>query len=187
MKPNILVHRYAKAFLDLAIQNDIVDKVLHDLLLLKNTLNSHKELDILIHQPFVSKVHKSNIMSRIFKDKVEEKTLDLVNLLIEKNHDDIIADIYDEYYKIYLDYKKIAVVTVTSAVALDEQTTNRIVNVLKHKIVKKDSIQIKNVIDKNIIGGFKVGYMDYEYDASVLSTLKRLHSVFDENLFVKGF
>ena len=187
MKPNILVHRYAKAFLDLAIQNDIVDKVLHDLLLLKNTLNSHKELDILIHQPFVSKVHKSNIMSRIFKDKVEEKTLDLVNLLIEKNRDEIIADIYDEYYKIYLDYKKIAVVTVTSAVALDEQTTNRIVNVLKHKIVKKDSIQINNVIDKNIIGGFKVGYMDYEYDASVLSTLKRLHSVFDENLFVKGF
>ena len=187
MKPNILVNRYAKAFLELAIQNDIVDTVLHDLLLLKNTLNAHKELDILIHQPFVSKIHKSNIMNRIFKDKVEEKTLDLVNLLIEKNRDEIIADIYDEYYKIYLDYKKIAVVTVTSAVALDEQTTNRIVNVLKHKIVKKDSIQIRNVIDKNIIGGFKVGYMDYEYDASVLSTLRRLHSVFDENLFVKGF
>ena len=39
MKPNILVNRYAKAFLELAIQNDIVDNVLHDLLLLKNTLN----------------------------------------------------------------------------------------------------------------------------------------------------
>ena len=62
MKPNILVNRYAKAFLELAIQNDIVDNVLHDLLLLKNTLNAHKELDILIHQPFVSKIHKSNIM-----------------------------------------------------------------------------------------------------------------------------
>ena len=87
----------------------------------------------------------------------------------------------------YLDYKKIAVVTVTSAVELDEHTTDRIVNILKHKIVDKDTIQIKNVIDRNIIGGFKVGYMDYEYDASVVSTLKRLHSVFEENLFVKGF
>ena len=77
--------------------------------------------------------------------------------------------------------------TVTSAVDLDEQTTKRIVDVLKHKIVEKDTIQIKNVIDKNIIGGFKVSYEDYEYDASLVSTLKRLHSVFEENLFVKGF
>ena len=29
--------------------------------------------------------------------------------------------------------------------------------------------------------------MDYEYDASVVSTLKRLRSVFEDNLFVKGF
>jgi F-type H+-transporting ATPase subunit delta len=135
----------------------------------------------------VSKVHKTNIINKIFKDRVEKITLDLVNLLIEKNRDEIIDDIYDEYHELYLEHKKIAVVTVTSAVVLDEHTTNRIVNILKHKIVKRDTIQIKNVIDKNIIGGFKVSYMDYEYDASVVSTLKRLHSVFEENLFVKGF
>jgi F0F1-type ATP synthase delta subunit len=76
---------------------------------------------------------------------------------------------------------------VTSAVALDELTTNRIVNILRHKIVNKDTVQVKNVVDKKIIGGFKVSYMDYEYDASVVSTLKRLHNVFEDNLFVKGF
>ena len=187
MKPNILVHRYAKAFLDLAIQNNVVDKVLDDLFLVKTTLEGNKELNILMHQPFVSTVHKTNIINKIFKDRVEKITLNLVNLLIEKNRDEIISNIYDEYYEMYLDYKKIAVVKVTSAIALDEQTTNRIVNILRHKIVDRDTVQVENIIDKNIVGGFKVSYRDYEYDASVVSTLKRLHSVFEDNLFVKGF
>ena len=75
MKPNILVHRYAKAFLDLAIQNNVVDKVLDDLLLVKTTLEGNKELNILMHQPFVSTVHKTNIINKIFKDRVEKITL----------------------------------------------------------------------------------------------------------------
>lgn len=187
MKPNLLVHRYAKAFLELAVQNDLVDKTLDDLLLIKTTIEDNKELDSLIHQPFVSKERKANILNRLFADRVAKISLNLVNLLIEKNRDSIITDIYDKYYEIYLDYKKIAVVTVTSAVALDEKTSNRIVNILKHKIVNKDTIEIKNVVDKTIIGGFIVKYNDYVYDASVTHTLKRLHSDFEENLFVKGY
>lgn len=187
MKHSLLVHRYAKAFLELAIQNELVDKALNDLLLVKTTIEGNKELDLLIHQPFVSKERKTNIINRLFADRVSKITLNLVNLLIEKNRDSIITDVYDEYYELYLDYKKIAVVTVTSAVALDEKTTDRIVNILKHKIVKKDTVEIRNLVDKNIIGGFIVKYNDYVYDASIVHTLKRLHSDFEENLFVKGY
>ena len=146
MKPNILVNRYAKAFLDLAIQNGVVDKVLGDLLLVKTTFKENKELDLLVHQPFVSKLHKTNIITKIFKDRVDVITLNLVNLLIEKNREEIIDDIYDEYYELYLEYKKIAVVTVTSAIDLDENTTDRIVNIMRHKIVDKDTVQVKKVI-----------------------------------------
>ena len=187
MRPNLLVNRYAKAFLELAIQNNLVDKALDDLLIVKSTIEGNKELDTLIHQPFVSKERKTNIMNRLFTDRVEKITLNLINLLIEKNRDTAITDMYDEYRMLYLEYKKIAVVTITSAVEIDEKTTDRIVNILKHKIVDKDTIEIKNVIDKSIIGGFIVKYNDYVYDASVTYTLKRLHSDFEENLFVKGY
>ena len=187
MRHSILIHRYTKAFLDLAIQNGIADKALDDLLLVKTTFEENKELELLIHRPFVSTQHKINIVNKIFKDKVDTLTLNLVNLLIEKKRDAIITDIYYTYREMYLDYKKVAVVTVTTAIALDEHTADRIVNILRHKIVGKDSIQVNNVIDKSIIGGFKVSYMDYEYDASIVKTLRRLHSVFEENLFVKEF
>lgn len=187
MKHSLLVHRYAKAFLELAVQNDIVDNALNDLLLVKTTIEGSAELDALINQPFASKERKTNIINKLFNDRVSAITLNLINLLIEKNRYNIITYIYDEYYELYLEYKKIAVVTVTSAVSLDEKTTDRIVNILKHKIVKKDTIEIRNVIDKNIIGGFIVKYNDYVYDASITNTLKRLHADFEENLFIKGY
>lgn len=187
MKPNILTHRYAKAFMDLAMQNNVVDKCLDDLLLVKTTIEANEELRTLIYRPFVSKEHKVNILTRLFKDRTEPIIIDLLRLLIEKNRDEIITEIYDEYHELYLEYKKIAVVTVTSAVCLDEKTTNRIINIIRNKIVGKDSIEIKNVVDKKIIGGFIVKYKDYEYDASVRNTLKRLQSSFEGNLYVKKY
>lgn len=187
MKSSVLVHRYAKAFLNLAIQKDLVDKSLDDLLFVKMTIEDNKELRILIHQPFVSKEHKINILRRLFENKVESITIDFLRLLIEKNRDAIITVVYDTYYNLYYDYKKIALVTVVSAIELDAATTERIVNILRHKIVGMDSIKVDNVIDKSIIGGFIVKYKDYVYDASVTNTLKRLHSIFEENLYIKDY
>lgn len=187
MKLDILTRRYAKAFMDLAKQNDIVDRCHDDLRLVKNTFDSNEELRTMIHQPFISKESKQNILSEIFKDRTQSITVDLLRLIIDKDRDEILADLYDAFYELYLEYKKIAVVTVTAAVDLDEHTTNRIVNIMRHKIADSYTIEVEKKIDKNIIGGFIVRYKDYEYDASVKSTLRRLQSVSEDNLFVKGY
>lgn len=187
MRYNILVHRYAKALLESAVNNNVLDKVLDDLKLINDTIEQNKELRTLINRSFIAKTHKINILNSIFKDRIEKTTMDFIVLMLNKNREAYIEDIYEMYYDLYLVRKKIAVVTVTTAVELDEHTTERIVNILRHKIVEKETIEIKNVVDKNIIGGFIVKYGDYQYDASVIATLKRLHKVFDENLFVKAY
>ena len=108
MKTKLLAYRYAKAFLELAIQNNIVDAVLHDLLLVKKTIEDNKELNMLMHQPFASKTQKINIISKLFRERVKSITLNLITLLIEKNREDIITKVYEEYHDLYLEHKKIA-------------------------------------------------------------------------------
>ena len=187
MKYTVLIHRYAKALLDYAVKNDAVERILDDLKLVNETLLQSRELQTLLNQPFVSKAHKINILTELFKNRITDTCLDFLNLMIDKNRESIMGNIYQKYYELYLEYKKIGVVTVTTAVELDKHTTERIVKILQHKIIKKDTIEINNVIDKDIIGGFIFNYDDYQYDASVKATLKRLNSIFDENLFIKGY
>lgn len=187
MRFTVLVGRYAKALLDAAVNNGIVDKTLHDMKFVDDTLKDSIELRNLLEQPFISKSHKINIFEKLFRGRISEQTLDFIKLMIEKKREDIIINIYEKFYDLYLEHKNVAIVTITSAVTLDDATRQRIVNIVKPKISDESVIEINNVIDKSIIGGFIVNYKDFHYDASVKGAVKRLHKNFSENLFVKGY
>jgi len=185
MKNVLLIRRYAKAFLEYAIQNDMVDESLADLELLTETIQSNRELRNILSQPFIQKSKKENIIKKIFEGKISDKTLNFIDLILEKNHPELLTDLLIMYRDMYNDYKGIAVVTITSVVKLDEKRQQHLLGFIKHKI--DGNIQIINKIDKNIIGGFVINYKDYQYDASVYTKLRNLEALFTGNLYVKGF
>ena len=185
MKNILLIRRYAKAFLEYAIQNDMVDESLADLELLTETIQSNRELRNILSQPFIQKSKKENIIKKVFKDKISDKTLNFIDLILEKNHPELLTDLLIMYRDMYNDHKGIAVVTITSVVKLDEERQQHLISFIKQEINGK--IQIINKIDKNIIGGFVINYKDYQYDASVYTKLRNLEALFTGNLYVKGF
>ena len=185
MKNTLLIRRYAKAFLEYAIQNEMTEQGLADLELITSTLKEHRELRNILSQPFLSKTKKETIIDRVFKGQISDKTLSFIKLMLEKNRHDIISDILIPYREIYNIYKNIAEVTITTAVKIDEPTQQKLIGFVKHKI--NGDIQIINKIDKSIIGGFIINYLDYQYDRSVRNDLKKLQGLFDENLYVKGY
>lgn len=185
MKDTLLTRRYAKAFLDFAIRNNMTEEGLSDLETVCDTINESHELRGLLSGPFVSDKKKSDILVRIFKDNVSAKTLNFISMMIEKNRSEIIGDIYEQYRDLYNEYNNIEVVTITTAVEIDEATRQKFLTFVKDII--KGHIQIVNKIDEKIIGGFIIRRGDYEYDASIRTKLKRLSKIFTENLYVKGY
>ena len=185
MKNVVLTRRYAKAFFEYAIKNKMTEQGLADLELITATLKDHRELRIILSQPFLSKDKKEAIISRIFEGKISDKTLSFIKLILNKNRHEIIPDIIVPYREIYQEYKNIAEVTITTAVKIDEPTQQKLLYFVKDKI--NGNVQIINKIDKNIIGGFIINYHDYQYDRSIRNELKSLQSIFNENLYVKGF
>ncbi|MBR6438488.1 MAG: ATP synthase F1 subunit delta [Bacteroidales bacterium] len=185
MKNILLIRRYAKAFLDYAIKNNMADKGLADLELITKTLQGHRELRNILSQPFLPKAKKEAIVNRIFGDKISDNTLKFITLMLDKNRQDILPNILVIYRDLYNEYKGIAEVTITTAVKIDEPTQQKLLCFVKDKI--SGNIVIINNIDKNIIGGFIINYLDYQYDRSVRNELKSLQALFNDNLYVKGY
>ena len=105
--------------------------------------------------------------------------------MLENGHPEILPEIIDTYRELYNEHENIAVVTITTVVKIDEPTQQHLLRFVKHKINGK--IQIINKIDKKIIGGFIINYLDYQYDASVYTKLRDLEALFTDNLYVKGY
>lgn len=185
MKNTLLIRRYSKAFLDFVIKHKMEDEGLSDLELVSKTIVEHRELRNILSQPFVSTNKKEAILRRIFEGKITDDTMKFLNLMIENNHPEIIHDIVDTYRKLYNEYKGIAEVTITTAVAIDEEKQKRIVGFIKDKT--KGDVRIINKIDKDIIGGFIINHLDYQYDESIKTKLKNLEALFTDNLYIKGY
>lgn len=185
MKNTLLIRRYAKAFLDFAIKNNMTEQGLADLELITKTLKSHRELRNILSQPFLPKAKKEAIISRIFGDKISDNTLKFITLMLDKNRQDIIPMILVTYRELYNEYKGIAEVTITTSVKIDEPTQHKLLYFVKDKV--SGNVVIINKIDKSIIGGFIINYLDYQYDRSIRNELKSLQSIFNDNLYVKGY
>ena len=185
MKNTLLIRRYAKAFLEYAIENKMTEQGLADLELLTKTLQDNRELRNILSQPFLSKARKETIITRIFEGKISDKTLNFIKLMLDKNRHEIIPMILVPYRELYNEYKNIAEVTITTAVKIDEPTQQNLIRFVKDSI--NGNIQIINKIDKSIIGGFVINYLDYQYDRSIRNDLKKLQGLFGENLYVKGY
>ncbi len=187
MSENLLTNRYAKALYEFAKNEHNEERVLADIELFSFTMRDNIELQGLLLKPIITVEKKLAIMRRVFAEHLSETTMRFIEMVITKNREQIFRDIRKEYEAIYNEDKNINIVYITSAVALDESTQQRIVALLRKKTTIKGEIRVKNIIDKKIIGGVIINYLDYRYDASIRFVLNKMQHKFEENLYVRSF
>ena len=187
MIDNLLVRRYAKALFDFAKQNGSEDRVLDDLRLIDETKNENRELRAVMMGSVISSEQKANIIRKLFGQHICAQTMQFAEMLISKRRESVMDGILEQYVSIYNEEKNINVVTITSVVPLNQKTQDNIVALFRAKTEITGEIQIKNEIDKGLIGGVVVNYLDYRYDASIRSIIAKMRKTFEENLYVKGF
>ncbi len=172
---NILIaERYAQSLIDLGKNNDLsYVAIATDLAAIQLILNRSKDLYDALTNPLVNVDDKENIIDSVFVKDVDKLIINFLKLLVERNRFNLIYDVIAKFNLLLDDVNNVARVEVVSAVSLNENEKNIILEKLSQKIRDKQ-ISVKYSVDESIIAGlvFKLG--DDVLDTSVSHRLEEL-------------
>ena len=170
--------RYAKALLSLAIDSKTAEVVNKDMKLIADTIADNKELSDMLQSPVISSSDKKAVLLEVFK-KSNKTTLSLIDTLNSNNRIAILEHVATKYGQLYDESKGIEVATVTTAVALSANLKKKVL--AKAKALTGKNVEVDNIIDESILGGFILRIGDVQYNASVANQLNKLKQEFTLN------
>lgn len=171
MKSTKVATRYAKALLELAIENKKVDAILGDMNYLLSANAETRDFQMLLKSPIISADKKIAIFAVIF-DQFETVTKSFIELITNNRREALLSEIAEAFNALVKEHKGIVPVTIVSATALNEETKNKILAKIQATI--KGTLEVTESIDASLIGGFVVKMGDKRIDASVASQLNNL-------------
>ena len=105
---------------------------------------------------------------------MNDDTSNLIDLLIKNKRLSIMNDVAVGFNEIYNQKNNIAKATVVTAIPISEEIRSEVLN--KIKTLSDKSIEIENIIDKTILGGFILRFESTEYNAGFSQKLNKLKS-----------
>lgn len=163
--------RYAQALLELAVENNTLDSVSRDMQYLAQVNADNRDFQLLLSSPIIKADKKIAVLNEIF-GSFEKISTSFMELIAKNGRESILPEIAIAFNELVKAHKGIVPVTLTSAVKLNEEVKKQIVSKIADSV--KGTIEITEVIDPALIGGFIVKMGDTQIDASVASKLSQL-------------
>lgn len=172
MADSIVAYRYAKSLFDLASEKKVVDEVNTDMALFKQVCDENRQFLAVMGNPIVRHDKKLNILKKVFTDRVNPVTFSIFNVLTNKNRENLIYGIAEEFQKLYNQDKGIQRASVTTVNPLTDEQRKMFVKVIGDATGKQVELQEK--VSESLIGGYVLRVDDTQIDTSVRKKLNDL-------------
>lgn len=163
--------RYSKALFVSAVENNIIDKVMNDLKYIADIFRN-EDLTNLMGSPVVKTKIKKDAVIEIFKNTVEELTLNFLILIIQNKREEYLPRIMNNFQLLYKAHKGLK-----SAEIIVSDKIEKEMKIKFHKFLCEafdSDIEITEKIKPEIIGGFILKVGDLQIDASISTSLRKL-------------
>ena len=176
--------RYAKSLLELAKEQNTLQLCKTDMASVVSLCQNSKELVLLLKSPVVKTDKKLAIIAEVFVG-CSPLVLSFINLITKKKREALLFDIAQSFLDLYKVDQGIESATLTTAVALDEDTRQQVLDFIKKQGISQ--VDLTEQIDESLIGGAILRLGDKQLDASVARQIKDLKQSFNKNLYIKDF
>lgn len=185
MKPLRLTYRYAKAFLDLAIDEGKSKECYKDMSIILQACYQSRELRNFLKSPVIKTQKKKTILKEVFGDKITVISQKFVNIITTKKREALLQEIAKNVISLYKKHNQIESATVITAFPINEALREKIISFIQRDTNKK--VDLQEVIKKSIIGGTIIQMNNKQLDASISRTMTELKQTFNQNLYIKDF
>ncbi len=168
-----VVEPYAEALMSLAQAHDLADRFGQDAAGVLSTLEASPELSAFLGSPIHAGAQKKAVLNQIFGNEVHSYVMNFLMLLVDRQRIPFLSGICKRYRELLRTLKQIALAEVTSAVELNDEQRQSVVNRVK-AMMNVEAVELETRVDPELIGGVVIKVGSQVVDASLRGQLRRL-------------
>jgi F-type H+-transporting ATPase subunit delta len=166
-----LAQVYARALFEVGREQGKLDLLREQLGEFADALDQTRELSVFFFSPYFSTKEKREGLERLL-DGADESFLNFLGMLIENHRMPVIFRIRQEYERLWQEENRLLPVEITSAVALDQATTEGLGERIGQRAGRKVALAAR--VDPDILGGIVLRVGNSILDASIRNRLEQL-------------
>jgi F-type H+-transporting ATPase subunit delta len=168
-----LAQVYGRSLFEVAREQDKLDLLREQVGQFADALKQNRELELFFFSPYFSTAEKQAGLKKLL-DGADERLLSFLDLLIENHRMPVIYRIRREYDRLWERENRLLPVVLTSAVALDEETTESLSRQIGERTGRK--VTLTTHVEPDILGGIVVQVGNSILDASIRNRLEQLRT-----------
>jgi len=178
MKGLKIASRYAKALIDIAKEQNSLDRISEDMRLIYDSCKANHELLVFLRSPVINNDKKQAILKEIFASSVSEVTMKFLDIITSKNREMLIPLIADSFISQYKLLRNIHTAEIVTAVPMDETLRSEVLNLVKK--YTHTEVELREKVNPEILGGYVLTMEDKQDDTSLRTKLNKLKRSFNE-------
>ena len=163
--------RYAKALLEFAIENQKEKSIVVEMQNILSIMETNPELDEVLNSPVLPVSQKRNIIDEIFPN-ASKILISIFDVLSQNGRDGILGGVAHHYIDLFDKSQGKVAATVTTALPLTEDLEKEVLK--KAATLTPLKVELKNIVDPTIKGGFILRVGDLQYNAGIADRLEAL-------------
>jgi F-type H+-transporting ATPase subunit delta len=163
--------RYSRALFQSALENKMLERVYQDMLNIAQ-ICIFPEVRELLKSPIIRPSKKTAILHEVFGKDLCSLTYSLIDLVVKNGRESFIPSIARVFRSETMKHNGITETVLTTAVKADDKVKKQVSGLVSSTF--KTKVELKEIIDEDIIGGFILRIDDKYIDASIRNKLRKI-------------